>query len=159
MKHILAVVIASFILVQSVSAQSTVTEDVPNNVYKAFSKSFPEGDVKKWEKHKEGYVAHFKKDGRKYHAYYSHEGKWKGTETHVRRTRHLPTAVQAAWENSGYVQWYVHNIRKIETPDQQLYVLHLNNGTLLDANKYDAFKEDKVLTFTQEGQLVKTEKI
>lgn len=49
MNNILAV-IASFILVQSASAHYSVIDDVPNNVYKAFSKSFPEGDVKKWEK-------------------------------------------------------------------------------------------------------------
>lgn len=82
-----------------------------------------------------------------------------GTESSIKRTRHLPVAVQAAWKNSGYSDWYVHNIRKIETPEQQLYVLHLNNGTLLDANKYDAFKEDHVLYFTREGALVRAERI
>ena len=50
-------------------------------------------------------------------------------------------------------------IGKIETPDQQLYVLHLNNGTLLSSDKYDAYKEDHVLYFTREGELVRTERI
>ena len=161
MKNLLAA-IASFIFIQSVSAQSTVStviEDVPAHVSTAFSGKFPEGDVKKWEKRKEGYVAHFKKDGKKHYAYYSHEGNWKGTESPVRRTKHLPAGVQRAWENSDYVGWYVHNIRKIETPDQDLYVIHLNNGTLLSSDKVDAYKEDHVLYYTREGELVRTEKI
>ena len=65
MKNLLAA-IASFIFIKSVSAQSTVStvlEEVPAHVSTAFSGKFPEGDVKKWEKRREGYVAHFKKDG------------------------------------------------------------------------------------------------
>ena len=161
MKNLLAA-IASFIFLQSVSGQSTVNKvngEVPARVSTAFSGKFPQGELKKWEKRKEGYVAHFRKDGKKHYAYYSHEGNWKGTESPVRRTRHLPAAVQSAWENSSYVGWYVHNIRKIETPEQQLYVLHLNNGTLLDSNKFDAYKEDHVLYYTPDGNLVRTEKI
>lgn len=161
MKNLLAA-IASFIFIQSVSAQSTastVIEEVPGNVSTAFSGKFPDGDVKKWEKRKEGYVAQFKKDGKKHYAYYSHEGNWKGTESPVRRTKHLPTGVQRAWENSDYVGWYVHNIRKIETPEQDLYVIHLNNGVLLSSDKVDAYKEDHVLYYTREGELVRTEKI
>lgn len=151
--------IASFILLQSSYAQSVVSNEVPNRVASAHSGKFPDGNVKKWEARKEGYVVHFKKDGKKQYAYYSPDGQWKGTETGISRTRHLPAAVKTAWENSGYLDWYVHNIRKIETPEQQLYVLHLNNGTLLDSNKYDAFKEDHVLYYTREGELVRTEKI
>lgn len=87
--------IASFIFIQSVSAQSTVStviDDVPAHVSTAFSGKFAEGDVKKWEKRNEGYVAHF-------------------------------------------------------------------NGTLLSSNKVDAYKEDHVLYYTREGELVRTEKI
>ncbi|HMI60432.1 MAG TPA: PepSY-like domain-containing protein [Puia sp.] len=163
MKNLLAA-IASFILIQSVStqsvsAQSTVSNEVPKHVSKAFSGKFPESEPKKWELRKEGYVAHFKKDGKKHYAYYSQEGNWKGTETCVNRTRHLPVAVQTAWKHSGYNDWYVHNIRKIETPEQQLFVMHLNNGPLLSSDKHDAFKEDHVLYFTRDGELVKSEKI
>ena len=163
MKNLLAA-IASFILIQSVStqsvsAQSTESNEVPKQVSKAFSGKFPESEPKKWELRKEGYVAHFKKDGKKHYAYYSTEGHWKGTETCVNRTRHLPVAVQTAWKNSGYNDWYVHNIRKIETPEQQLFVMHLNNGPLLSSDKHDAFKEDHVLYFTRDGELVKSEKI
>ena len=160
MRNILAAAIASFILLQSVSAHPAVSNEVPGNVSSAFSSKFPEGDLMKWESRKGGYVAHFKKDGKKHHAYYSQEGQWKGTETSIRRTRHLPAPVQMAWKHSGYHDWYVHNIRRIETPERQLYVLHLNDGGMLvGGNRYDGSKEDHVLYFTRDGQLVKAEMI
>ena len=97
--------IASFIFIQSVSAQSTVStviEEVPAHVSIAFSGKFPQDDVKKWEKRKEGYIAHFKKG----------------------RSR---------------------------LPEQDLYVIHLNSGTLLSSDKVDACKEDHVLCYTVRG--------
>ena len=34
--------------------------------------------------------------------------------------------------------------------------MHLNNGTLLSSDKHDNFKEDHVLYFTRDGELVKS---
>jgi hypothetical protein len=162
MKNLLAAV-ASFILLQPIpaklSAQTTDNNKIPLHVTTAFSGKFPDGDLKKWEVRKEGYIARFKKDGRKHYAYYSAEGHWKATESPVRWTRHLPHPVKTAWNNSGYAGWYVHNIKKIETPDQRLYVIHVNNSSLLDANKVDNFKEDHVLYFSPEGELIKKDRI
>lgn len=155
----LFVVIASMILAQTVMAQKEEFQPVPKEVVKAFSAKFPDSDLKKWETRKEGYIAKFTRNGKKYFAYYSHEGEWKGTESRIKWTRHLPEGVQTGWKNSGYIDWYVHNIKKIETPERPLYVLHVNNGTLLSSDKYDAFKEDHVLYFTADGELVKKDKI
>lgn len=155
----LFVVIASMILAQTVMAQKEEPKTVPNRVEKAFSEKFPGSDLKKWDTHQDGYIAKFTRDGKKYFAYYSHEGDWKGTESRIKWTRHLPQGVQTGWKNSGYAGWYVHNIKKIETPEQPLYVLHLNNGPLLSSDKYDAFKEDHVLYFTAGGELVRKDKI
>lgn len=155
----LFVVIASMILTQSVMAQKKEQPAVPKEVVQAFSVKFPGSDLKKWETRKEGYIAKFTRNGKKYYAYYSHQGDWKGTESRVKWTRHLPANVQTGWKNSGYDGWYVHNIKKIETPERPLYVIHLNNGPLLSSDKYDAFKEDHVLTFTAEGELIKMDRI
>lgn len=140
-------------------AQKKEQAAVPKEVTQAFSAKFPDGDLKKWETRQEGYIAQFTRDGKKYYAYYSHQGDWKGTESRVKRTRHLPANVQTGWMNSGYAGWYVHNIKKIETPERPLYVLHLNNGPLLSSDKYDAFREDHVLTFTADGELIKKDRI
>jgi hypothetical protein len=155
----LFVVIASIVLTQSVMAQKKESPEVPKEVMKSFTAKFPGSELKNWETRKEGYIAKFTRDGKKYFAYYSPEGDWKGTETRVKWTRHLPKNVQKGWHNSGYVNWYVHNIKKIETPGQPLYVLHVNNGTLLSSDNHDAFKEDHVLTFTADGDLIKKDRI
>jgi len=150
----LFVVIASILLTQGVIAQNNEQPAVPKEIAQAFSVRYPQGDLKKWESRKEGYIAQFTKDGKKFYAYYSHQGEWKGTESRVKWTRHLPANVQTGWKNSGYAGWYVHAIKKIETPERPLYVLHLNNGTLLSSEKADAYREDHVLTFTANGELV-----
>lgn len=155
MKRFLAA-IASFILIQHVSAQSIPVNQVPKDVQSAFYSQFPPATLKKWEIRKEGYIAVFKVDGRKQYAYYTTDGKWVATETRVKRTRHLPQEVRTAWLNSGYADWYVHNIRKLQTPDGQSYIMHLNSGSTLDANKVDAFNVGRVLTFASGGQVLST---
>lgn len=145
--------IASFILIQGISAQSVSIENVPRSVQSAFYNQFPPASLKKWEVRKEGYIAVFKLDGRKQYAYYTADGKWVATETRVRRTRHLPADVHTAWLNSGYADWYVHNIRKLETADGHSYVMHLNSGSTLDANKVDALNRDHVLVLAGQPAL------
>jgi hypothetical protein len=142
--------IASFILVQHISAQTVSTNRIPRSVQSAFHTQFPPASLKKWEVRKEGYIAVFKLEGRKKYAYYTADGKWVATETRVKRTRHLPPAVRAAWLNSGYAHWYVHNIRKLETDEGNSYVMHLNNGSTLDANHVDAYNTDHVLVLSNQ---------
>jgi hypothetical protein len=151
---ILMAAIASFILIQQVSAQSVSVEKVPQPVQASFYTQFPPASLKKWEVRKEGYIAVFKINGRKQYAYYTSDGKWVATESRVKRTRHLPEAVRTAWLNSGYAHWSVHNIRKLETADgQHSYVMHLNDGNTLDANKFDAFNKDHTLVLAQQPVL------
>jgi len=152
MKKLLAA-IASFILIQHISAQSIPVDRVPKPVQSAFYSQFPPATLKKWEARKEGYVAVFKIDGRKHYAYYTADGKWVATETRVKRTRHLPKEVRTAWLNSGYADWYVHNIRRLETAEGQSYVMHLNSGSTLDANKVDAFNRDHTLVLAHQPAL------
>jgi len=152
MKKLLAA-IASFILIQHASAQSIPVNQVPKPVQTAFYTQFPPATLKKWEVRKEGYIAVFKVDGRKHYAYYSADGKWVATETQVKRTRHLPGQVRTAWLNSGYADWYVRNIRKLETAEGHSYVMHLNSGSTYDANKVDALNEDHTLVLAHQPAL------
>ena len=151
--------IAVFFLFQTVIAQTSNDNRIPQPVLAAFTQKFPDGQLQKWENRKEGYIATFTTDGKEHLAYYSPDGRWQATEAPVKWTWHLPQSVQAAWNNSEYTGWYVHKIKRVHTPEGQLYVLHLNNGPLLSSDKYDAFREDHVLYFTAEGALVRTERI
>jgi hypothetical protein len=152
MKKLLAA-LASFILVQNISAQTINSNNIPSSVQSAFHRQFPPATLRKWAVRKEGYIAVFKLDGKKRYAYYTPDGKWVATETQVKRTRHLPEAVRTAWLNSGYADWYVHNIRKLETAEGHSYVMHLNSGSTLDANKVDAFNRDHTLVLAAQPAL------
>ena len=152
MKKILAAV-ASFMLIQHLSAQTISTDKVPKPVQSAFYTQFPPASLKKWEVRKQGFIAVFEVDGRKKYAYYTPDGKWVATESRVRRTRHLPKEVRTAWLNSGYADWYVYNIRKLETPEGHSFVMHLNSGSTLDANKIDAFNRDHTLVLAHQPVL------
>lgn len=152
MKKFLAA-IATVMLIQQASAQTSTqtneqtvnNEKIPASVQTAFYTQFPPASLQKWLVRKEGFIAVFKKDDKKQYAYYTHDGKWVATETRVKRTRHLPPAVREAWLNSGYAAWYVYNIHKVETPEGRWYRMHLNDGSLLDANHVDAHNRDHFL--------------
>ncbi len=152
--------IAIAMLSQTMIAQARNNNvEPPQSVTTAFTARFPSANLKKWELRKEGYIADFRLDGKKLFAYYAADGTWKGTEAPIKWTKNLPAAVREGWKNSGYGAWYVLDIKKIETPDQPLYTLHVNNGTLLDSDHHDAFLEEYVLFFSEKGELVRTDKM
>jgi len=153
------IIIAVVMLSENMIAQKDSNIIVPSVVATAFSTQFPSGKLKKWEQRKEGYIAVFRQDGKKYFAYYAADGAWKGTETPIKWTKDLPAAVKEGWKRSDYYSWYVMDIKKITTPDQPLYTLHVNNGTLLDADHHDNFLEEYVLFFTPGGELVRKDKM
>jgi len=155
----LLVFAAVLIFSNEMMAQKVAHKDVPRYIITAFAEKFPDGKVQKWELKKEGYTARFNHGGKDLLAYYSHDGKWQGTESKIKWTKHLPENVKKGWASSGHYNWYVNGIRSLQTPERQLYVLHINNGSTLDSDHYDAYKESRVLFFTADGQLVRTDKI
>lgn len=157
MKKVLIVLVIA-LLSEGMIAQKDSAFAVPRQVTTAFTAQFPAGRLKKWEQRKEGYVAVFRQDRKRYFAYYAADGNWKGTETPIKWTKNLPDSVKAGWKISGYYDWYVEDIKKIETPEQPLYVLHVDNGSLLDADHHDAFREEYLLFFSAKGELVRKER-
>ncbi len=158
MKKVLMLLVVA-LFSQGMIAQGDSAVLVPRQVAAAFTTQFPNGRLKRWEQRKEGYIADFRLEGKKYFAYYAPDGAWKGTESPVKWTKNLPAAVKAGWKNSGYYAWYVQDIKKIVTPEQPLYALHVDNGVLLDANHHDVFKEEYVLFFSEKGDLVRKDKM
>jgi hypothetical protein len=131
---------------------------VPPAVLSAFTTRFPNARIRDWQQHPEGYIADFKLDGKKLFAYYTADGAWKGTETPIKWTKNLPTAVKEGWKNSAYSAWYVEDIKKIDQPEGALYALHVDNGSTLDSDHHDAFFEEYVIFFNASGQLVRKDK-
>jgi hypothetical protein len=153
----LLVLIAIATFSETMIAQARDTIEVPQPVITAFTARFPHAQLKKWEQRKEGFIADFSLDGKKLFAYYAPDGAWMGTESPIKWTWRLPTVVREGWKNSGYGAWYVLDIKKIDRPDGPLYTLHVNNGSLLDSDHHDAFLEEKVLFFSEKGELVRTD--
>jgi hypothetical protein len=154
MKKFFAIVLMAA-LSENMFAQQDTAVIVPAQVKSAFTAQFPDGQLKKWEQRKEGYIAKFTRSGKSYFAYYAADGSWKGTEMPIKWTKNLPDSVKSGWKNSGYYSWYVEDIKKIETPEQPLYVLHVDNTSLLDSDHKDAFREEWLLYFSGSGELVK----
>lgn len=127
----------------------------PPAVATAFATRFPNTPVKQWMERKAGYIAAFRLDHKKSFAYYAADGTWKGTETPVSWTWHLPAAVHKGWLNSDYAAWYVERMTKIVTPEQTLYTLRVNNTPLLDADHVWVDKETCLLFFSEKGELVR----
>lgn len=158
MKKIL-IVFSVALLFQFMIVQAAERGSVPQVLVKAFAARFPEGQLQKWETRQEGYIATFRQDGKTLHAYFTAAGDWKGTETPVKWTKHLPENVQAGWKQSEYAGWYVESIRKIETPEQPLYALHVNNSPVLNSERIDAYLEEHVVFFNANGETVRKDRM
>jgi len=149
MKKVLFVLVVA-LMTQSMVAQAGKAVAVPSVVASAFSARFPSGQLKKWEQRKEGYVAVFRQDGKKYFAYYKADGTWSGTEMPIKWT---------GWLKSEYASWYVRDIKKIETPDGPLYALHMDNSPNLDSDHNYAFGEEWVVFFSEKGEIVRKDQM
>ncbi len=154
---VMALMGGNILLASDATAQKDSAVIAPEAVVKAFDQQFSGAKLHKWLWRKEGYIADFRKDGKKYFAYYSADGAWKGTESPIKWTKDLPAAVKQGWKNSGYYAWYVEDIKKIESPDSPMYVLHVDNGSLLDSDHHDAFRKEFVLFFSAKGDLIRKE--
>jgi hypothetical protein len=135
------------------SAQKTI--GIPQAVITAFSAKYPQAQVKKWKTNKTNYVAIFKLENEKYAAYWSKDGNWLKTENNINRPA-LPVEVQAYLKKGEYASWHIDDMKKVLTPDQNTYQLHIDNhsGSPLryeDANTAD----DKLLSFDTNGKLIK----
>lgn len=153
---LVAVVMASM---NGLMAQKIDNKDVPKHITAAHSSKFPDGKIRHWERSQEGYLVRFQVDGKNYQSSYGANGAWQSTESVIKRTKSLPQHVKEAWAKSGHYDWYVNEIRAVQTPDREVYIMHVNNGPTLDANKYDAFLEHRLLYFGVDGTLISNNRI
>ena len=128
-------------------------KSLPKIIAPSFSAKYPEAKLKNWEMLNDEYVVRYINEKSKCTAFFSSGGQWIRTETSIPWTKDLPQAVRTGIQNSGYGTCYVDAIRKVQTAGRLLYVLHVDDGSTLDADHYDAFREDWLLSFTPDGVL------
>ena len=135
----------------------TGRKDLPQAIAAGFNAKYPNAKIKSWGMDHEEYKVKFTTEKNKEVGYFSADGRWLRTEKHLALTKDLPPAVREGFENSPYAAWYIDRINQLEQPDQPVsYVIHVDNGDLLDAWHYDAFKYECLLYFDHEGGLEKT---
>lgn len=154
MKKLIAL-IAIALFSQTMIAQAGPAIVPPQAVTAAFAARFPNVQVKKWSEQQQTYYATFRLKGKKTFAYYNPDGSWKATEYKMKWSWNLPPKVRQAWKNSDFAAWYLMDIKRIETPDQTLYALHVNSSPLLDADHNQIDKEEYELFFNTNGDLVR----
>jgi hypothetical protein len=154
MKKIFIVSIIAFVS-QTMVAMAGTGVVVPQAVSAAFAARFPDARVKKWSPCPQGFMAMFKHKGKKEYAYYAPDGTWKATETAVSWTWNLPDAVRKAYKDSDYAAWKVEHIKRVDQPDEPLYILDVNSSPLYDADHSYVYAEEWVIFFNQKGELVR----
>ena len=80
------------------------------------------------------------------------------TEYKVKWTWKLPQPVRKAWLNSGYADWMLNGIKKIVTPTQTLYTIHVYQVQSLGPDDAD-IGDEFILYFSDKGELVKKERV
>jgi hypothetical protein len=144
--------ILAIAFLQDVNGQTAV-EKVPEKVLNSFSAKFPDAKVRNWKIEDNDYVAGFIFDHNKSSAFYSADDSWLKTETKVRWMKNLPDAVKKSFYQSEYATWAIDEIGHIQTPDQHVYTILVNDGNLLDSDHYDVFKQNVMLYYSPQGQL------
>jgi hypothetical protein len=158
MKKTVLIIMIVFIAT-NIIGQGKNYKDVPQKIITAFETKYPSAMIRSWKINPDGYAAEFMIDKKKYTAHYSPDADWTKTETKVRWTWKLPPAVKNALYHCEYASWYVNEIKAVNTPGEQFYEIHVNDGNKLDADHHDAFTEDFLLRFSVTGELIKKEKL
>jgi hypothetical protein len=158
MKKTVLILLIAF-LSAGITAQGNNFNAVPQKILSAFQLKYPSAQVKKWNMNNDGYVTKFFLNKKEYLAYYTADADWVRTETKIKWTWKLPAAVKTALHSSEYASWYVDEMKQVETPGEHKYMIHVDDGNKLDSDHHDAFKEDFMLYFSANGELIKKEKL
>jgi len=132
---------------------------LPKNIAPSFSAQYPDAKIKNWVEKGDEFIVNFVDGKQKCEAYYSPDGRWIQSRIKMAWTKDLPMAVRQSLDKNGYGAWYVDEIREVRSPGKVAYRVHVDNGTLLDADHYDVFKTDYVLNFAPDGTLIKKREI
>jgi hypothetical protein len=127
---------------------------LPNKIAVSFDSRYPQAHRKGWEMQQDLCKIDFVNDRRKSSAWYTADGQWVRTEVKIPWMKDLPQQVRNSVDRSPYTSWYVDNIREEISGKGILYVLHVDDGNSLDSDHYDAFRKDRILSYTADGTLM-----
>jgi hypothetical protein len=132
---------------------------IPQNVTVAFTAKYPNAVIKKWKQTDNHFAAEFSIDNKRAVAFYSADGNWERTETKIKWTWNLPSAVHQTLDKNGSLRFYIMDMKKVETPNGVIYIVHYNDGNTLDSDHHDAFTQYFLLHISETGELLKKEEV
>ena len=128
-------------------------DKIPDKVQDAFSKKYPNADVKRWSHKNEDFSVRFSMDDKKYEAILSERGKWIRTEDKI-RLNDLPAPVQKAYFSSKFHWLNLTCVKELRSSgnDGVLYLLEGDNWNV-ESDPVCRFK----LYFNADGTMIKKE--
>jgi hypothetical protein len=158
-KIIQSVLISTALLGFATGLQAGGKEQLPAKISSTFNSMYPGKTIRNWKLNENRYTILFDYDRKKCRAEYSSDGAWIETDLPVSGTKDLPGPIVDALRKYGYSDWYVDRITEVKTAGHSVYQLHIDDGPLWDADHYEVFKTDLILTFTKSGSLQDKEEI
>lgn len=140
----------------SLTAFAQNSYNVPQSVESAFSAKYPQARLKKWRSAKDCYTAFFTNDGKKYTAKYSISGAWINTSRDIRHKSSLPENLQSFLRSGTYASWHIDAMRRVRTPQANIYEVVLDNHSGSPIDYEDAGSAiNRELCFDDGGRLIK----
>jgi hypothetical protein len=154
MKTLKAVVlIALFGLFSLDSLAQFIT--VPPAVKANFASKYPQAHVKNWGKDHNEFVAAYKLNNKRCHAFFAQNGVWLSTETDI-RIKDLDPAIKTYLKDSKYASYHIDRVEDVDSPGSPLYLVEVDNnsGNKVMYDNLGSF-DDELLYFDHTGQFVK----
>jgi hypothetical protein len=155
MKKIIFVATTILTVASSLAQANTI----PQNVTASFSAKYPTATAKKWKQSENNFLVTFAADSKRSVAFYSTDGNWIKTETKIKWIKNLPEAVKKSLDQRGFLRYYITNMKKIESPEGNQYLVEVNDGNTYDADRHDALTQYYRLYFDENGDLTEHVKI
>jgi len=141
----------------AIYAQSNNSKNVPETIVSALKQKYPAAELKGWKVSDDVYVAKISLDGKKCFAAFDVNGNWINTVSKVSWSWDLPKNVNAAFKNSGYQSWNIHQVAK---PSGLYYQLTVNNANSTEiANSAGHFATERQIEFNADGTLTATREL
>jgi hypothetical protein len=113
----------ALVLTLSIAECEAARVQMPDDVLRSFSKKYPQVHARKWRVKNDTDIAEFRMSKTKQCAYYLPNGMWIKTESEINHISDLPKAVESSWHQCAFQTWYVEDVKRIESSDQNLYVI------------------------------------
>lgn len=103
--------------------RAAVNKQIPDNVLRSFSTKYPDTHVRKWNIRNDTDIAVFRMLKTKEYAYYLPNGTWIRTEAEINHISDLPRVVESSWHQCAFQTWFVLDVKRVETANDNLYVI------------------------------------